>query len=176
MTSWITQNRWYLVACAVLVPAALLTASTVGLFPYLASVNGERVPVRAFEPVEYGSSTYTMLEHHSFDWRTQAGANAGLLEGTELVTVTLSVEPNGGEFTGCEFTLVDRDRERQWKPATTSDAAYEIAADARDYCLSDEVDPFRVEVFFVVPAGAARGASLELSYFLLEPRIISFGL
>lgn len=176
MRTWITQNRWYLIACAVLVPAALVTASTVGLFPYLESVNGDRVPVRAFESAEYGSASYTMLEHHSFDWTTQAGQRAGLLEGTELVTVTLSVEPGGGEFTGCEFTLFDHDRERQWDPASAADADFEIAADARDYCLSDEVEPYRVQVFFVVPAGAARGASLELNYFLLEPRVLSFAL
>lgn len=176
MTSWIRQNRWYLVACAVLVPASLVTASTVGLIPYLESVNGDRVSVRPFESAEYGSSSYTMLEHHSFDWTTQAGRAAGLLEGTELVTVTLSVEHIGGDFTGCEFTLFDKDRERQWDAASTADADFEIAADARDYCVSDETDPYRVEVFFVVPAGAAKGASLQVSYFLLEPRVLTFAL
>lgn len=176
MTSWTKQNRWYLLACAILVPAALVIASTVGFIPYLESESGQRIPVQSFVSAEYGSATYTMLEHHSFDWTTQAGENAGLLEGTELLTVTLGVTPGGGEFTGCEFTLFDNDRERQWDPASTYDADFATAAGTEEFCSSDAVDPYRLEVFFVVPAGASRDGFLELSYFTLQPSALSFEL
>ena len=174
MRTWLTQNRWYLVACAVLVPAALVTASTVSLAPYLQYESGDRVAVAPFESAVYGGATYTLLEHHSFDWTTEAGERAGLLEGSELVTATVSVTPGDGEFTGCEFTLFDHDRERQWDPSSTADADFET--DVPDYCLSDAVDPYRVQVFFVVPVGAAGGAFLELSHFTLLPRSLSFAL
>ena len=70
--TWLRQNRWYLAALAVLLPGALVVSATTHLIPFLQS-DGARIPVKAFDTVEYMGMEWSMVEHRSFDWSTEAG-------------------------------------------------------------------------------------------------------
>lgn len=169
-----TANRRYLIALAVLVPAAILAAMSSDWFRYQEFLRGEPIAAVAATPVEYAGGEFTLLEWHSFDSSTQAGQAASLLEGTELVTATFAVVPPSDGFF-CETSLVAADG-REWREASFSDADFEIASDAEGYCLSDSVDPFTLQVYYVTPKGAVDGATLRISVSSEAPAFLAFAL
>ena len=158
--TWFRQNRWYLAALAVLLPGALVVSATTDLIPFLQS-DGTRIPVKAFDTVEYMGMEWSMVEHRSFDWSTEAGERAGLLEGTALVTATFAIDP-GEVPTSCSFVLIDHDRIREWDDSGYGDADFEIAEDAEAYCDTEAEGPYRVQVYFIVPEEAAEGGFIEV--------------
>ena len=175
--TWLRSNRWYLVAVAVLLPAALFAAASTDWFRYIENLNGKPIEASQFDTVEYANNTWSLLEYRSFDSSSQAGANAGLVAGTELVTATFAVTPPpAGSGTTCEFTLFDASGTKEWDAASNSDVDFDIVEGAENYCQPDALDPYKLQVFFVVPEGTATGASLHLIALVEYPAYVRFAL
>jgi len=159
--TWARSNRWYLIALAILVPAAILVALHAGYWEYLEGRDGRPVAVTRDEPVAYSGATWTLTEWSAVDARSAEGTEAGLLPGTSLLAATLDVEP-GDAGLGCTVELTDAAGERIWQDAPYDLADYERDDDTIDYCDSSAEEPYRLQVHFVVPDDAVEGARLRL--------------
>lgn len=173
--SWLKTNRWYLVALAVLAPAALLIALSAARWSYVESANGRPISVSGSETVDYAGAEWSLLEWHSFSAQTDAGRAAALLPGTTLVTATLGVRP-GANPPSCDVELTDTAGERSWPESSYTEADFEIADSAQDYCDSSAEGPYKVQFVFVVPDDAADHPRLRLSVLDQLPTLLSFEL
>lgn len=173
--TWFKLNRWYLVSLAVLVPAALLVALSASWWSYLESAVGKPIAVRGSETVEYAGAEWSLLEWHSFSADTDAGEAAALLPGTTLVTATLGVRP-GASPPSCDVELTDTAGDRSWPEAGYTEADFDIADSAQDYCDSSAEGPYTVQFVFVVPDDAADHPRLRLSTLDQLPVLLSFEL
>ena len=160
--TWLRRNRWSLVAVAVLTPVAFLVSLSSGWWDYVEAENGRAIPVQGSNTVEYGGAQFSLLEWHAFDSLTQAGQSASLLPGTSLVTATIGIRP-GQLSPFCDVELTDTSARRTWPEAGYSDADFSIADDAESYCDSTATEPYRLQVYFVVPDDAADHPVLRLS-------------
>lgn len=171
--TWLRSNRWYLVALAVLLPAAFFVALSTDWFRYVENENGRPIEVRGFDSVEYAGATFSMLEHKAITADSDAGVAAGLLPGTSLVSATVRVRP-GESAPFCDVELTDTSGERSWPEASFSDADFDTAADAESYCSTDAEEPYKLQVFFVVPDDAAEHPRLELRVLDSQPDFLVF--
>lgn len=173
--TWLRSNRWYLVAVAVLLPVALFVALEAGWFRYVENRDGRPIVASAGETVDYAGAQWSLLESYSVDSETDRGQEAGLRPGTTLVSATVGVRP-GAEPPSCMFELTDASGDREWDQAALADADVTNAAGTETFCLSDAEDPYRVQVFFVVPDEAAHDMRLRVYTLTLYPDLILFEL
>ncbi len=174
--TWLRRNRWYVVALAVLLPVALVVALDAGWFRYLENRDGRPVAiVPAGETVDYSGAAWSLLESYSVDASTDRGQSVGLREGTTLISATIGVRP-GAEPPSCTVELVDAAGVRTWDEADSTDADVSAAEGTETYCSTDATEPYRVQVFFVVPDDAARDARLRLYNLAIYPDLILFEL
>lgn len=158
---WARANRWYLVALAVLVPAAILVSLHAGYWEYLEGRDGRPVAVTSGEPVDYSGATWTLTDWQAYPADSAEGQDASLFPGTTLLAATVDVEP-GTVGPGCSVELLDASGERVWQTASYDLAVYERAEDTIDYCDSEAEEPYRLQVHFVIPDDAVEGARLRL--------------
>ena len=173
--SWMLQNRWYLVALAVIAPLAVLVALGAGWFAYAEAESGRPIPVGENETVAFAGAEWTVTDAGSIASDTSAGESIGLLPGTSLVIVTLEVSP-GEEPPDCTLELTDASGARQWHPATYSDVDVEADENAETYCSTTAEGPYTLQSWFVVPEDAASGARLRLTNGDAEPEFLLFTL
>lgn len=174
--NWVTQNRWYLVAVGILLPVALVIALDAGWFRYVESRDGRPVAIAtAGETVEYRGAQWSLLESYSVDAASDRGQAVGLRPGTSLVSATIGVRP-GAEPPACTFELTDSTGARTWDEADAADADVTTGDDVESYCSTDATEPYRVQVFFVVPDDAVRDARLRVYDLTVYPELILFEL
>ena len=176
--TWWKSHRWSVVAIAVLAPIALLVAMSTGWFRYEERVNGRPVVVAQGERVDYAGAIWTLEDSTVIHAESQAGREAGLVEGLELVVANVRVNPSGVGGVGptCEVSLEDRDGRRTWDRATASDVSAETEPGTTDHCSPDDVETYLMQVMFLVPQGAGEGAHLVVKSGPELPRILSFTL
>lgn len=173
--TWLRTNRWYLVALAVLLPAAFLVALSTDWWRYAEGENGRPVEVQGNDSVEYAGATFSMLKAETFAADSDEGVEAGLLRGTSLVSTTLLVTP-GKEAPFCEVVLTDSLGNQTWPEASSSDASFYAADGTESYCSTDATEPYRLQVYFVVLSEAAEHPRLELRVFDALPDFLVFRL
>jgi hypothetical protein len=147
-----------------------------GFFGYLSDSEGEPIVVDGSQTVEYAGAQWSLLEWYSFDAESDAGASAGLLPGTALISTTLGVRPGEGEPPSCTLELEDASGERTWRTADYDESDFEHRDGTEETCLSDATEPYRLQVHFVVPDDAVEGARLRLFDGDLLPRLLLFPL
>lgn len=172
---WFARNRWYLAALAALIPAAIVVSLSAGWFGYAEAQRGRPTIVEGTATVDYAGAQWSLLEWHAFDASSNAGKAAGLLAGTSIVTATVGVTP-GAEPPSCAVDLLDSVGYRSWNEAGYSDADFEISDDAQSYCDSSAPRPYKLQVFFLVPADATERPQLRLSVLTLLPDTLLFQL
>jgi hypothetical protein len=169
------SNRWYLAAIAVLLPAAFVVSLTVDWFEHVGAQTGDPVAVPFGDTVEYAEARWSVSDTHTAPSTGAEGRDLALPTGTELLSVTLDVEP-GTVPPSCRVAVVDRAGSREWDEAFGLDSSYRIAESAESYCDSSLTDPYSVEFVFVVPLGASDGASMRLEVGEELPRFLVFDL
>ncbi len=172
---WLKANRWYLIAVAVLLPAAFLVALSSDWWDYVEEQEGHAIPVQGSAPVDYAGAQFSLLEWHAFDSTTQAGQAANLLPGTSLVTATVGVRPDSSA-PFCSVELTDASGQRSWPEAGYSDADFDIAGGTESYCSTEATEPYRVQVYFVVPDDATDAPVLRLAVRDEYPAFLAFEL
>lgn len=172
---WLTRNRWYLAALAVLLPAAFLVAASTDWFRYAEAQAGHPIAVQSGQSVEYAGATFSMLASDTIAAESEAGVGANLVQGTSLVTATLQVDP-GSKPPFCDVQLTDTAGDRRWPEALYRDADFAITEDAESYCSTEAEGPYKLQVYFVVPSGAAEHPRLELRVTDSLPDFLVFNL
>jgi hypothetical protein len=173
-TTWWRRNRWFLVALAVIVPAAVLVALSDGWFSYAEMEQGRATVVASGESGDYAGATWSVTDAGAIAADTDAGESIGLLPGTSLVVVTLEVEP-GDEPPSCTLELEDAVGTRLWDPATY-DVDVSADDDAETYCPTDAEGPYTLQTWFVVPDDAVKDSRLRLSTLDGLPELLLFEL
>ena len=176
--SWLRNNRWYLVAIAVVGPLAMLAAMSTDWFAYEERINGRPILVDEGDTVDYAGAAWTVDASYLVPAQSQAGREAEVPEGTELVVASVRINPSGvgDESPSCAVSLEDRDGTRTWDTASSSDVSLSIDEGASSYCDPDELNPYLLQVFFIVPDGAGEGARLIIESSDDFPRLLSLAL
>lgn len=173
--SWMTRNRWYLVALAVVAPAAVFVALGAGWFSYVEAENGRPTAVEPGEAAEYSGASWVLTDSGALAADAEGAADLGLLPGTSLVFVELEVTPVN-TAPDCTLELIDAAGVREWKPASYSDVDLEADEDAETYCSTSAEGPYTLQSWFVVPDDAVEGSRLRVSTFDGAPDLLVFGL
>ena len=159
--SWITHNRWYLVALAIVAPAAVLVALGAGWFSYVEAEDGRPIAVEPGDAIEYAGASWVLTDSGSIAAEDDGAENLGLLPGTSLVFVEVEVTP-GSAAPDCTLQLIDAPGVRMWSPASYSDVDLEADEDAETYCSPDAEGKYTLQSWFVVPDDAVADSKLRL--------------
>jgi len=176
--SWLRSNRWYLIAIAVLGPLAMLAAMSTDWFAYEERINGRPIVVEKGDTVDYAGAAWTLDASFVVPAESQAGREAEVPAGTELVVASVKINPSGvgDESPSCSVTLEDRDGTRTWDTALSGDVSLSIDEGASSYCDPSELNPYLLQVFFIVPDGAGDGARLIIESTDELPVLLSLAL
>ena len=149
MTDWLRRNRWFLVALAVLIPAAFAVSLIPRFFPYL-----ENRPVAI--DVDRGQvERYSGTDFQLTDLEVLDGERLNAPAGADVVVATFSVDViDPPEFSVCTVTVVGSidGVEREWNEAIES-SDYEIPDYFEEYCDLTDARRYHLQLVFYVPRG-----------------------
>ncbi|WP_395638806.1 hypothetical protein [Pseudolysinimonas sp.] len=169
MTAWLTRNRWYLVALAVLLPVAFVVSLIPRWFPYQGQ-QPQPESVALGETVRYSGADIELTALELLDgdrWAAPAGS--------DVVVATLSidvVEPP--EAARCEVHVVSSDAgfERRWDAELYSDSDYVVPDRFESLCTLTEPGSYDLQLTFLVPRGQVEQPVIELSSSAGLPRVL----
>lgn len=147
---WWRRNGLGLAAFAVLLPATVAVTSWNGW----ADVFSQRPSVAIDEspsgPFAFGAAEWRVVD--SARGRPEQ-SDVPLPEGMQLVVAQVEVTPNGEEGIGCTIELVERATGRTFV-ADSFDGYWDASPDTTAGCDSERIDPYVVELPFMVPDDA----------------------
>jgi hypothetical protein len=169
MTAWLKRNRWYLVALAVLIPAALLVSLLPRFLPYLGSLP-QYEDVALGETVRYSGADIQLTDLVVLD-----GDDIAAPLGADVVVATFVidvVEPP--ESALCELVVVSDEGgvERRWDEESYLDSEYEVPDDVEQFCSFAEPGRYDLQVTFPVPRGQVTDPVIELSSSAARPLVL----
>ncbi len=160
--SWFRRNLVALVAVAVLLPATLAVTfwnDWVGYWDQRASVP---TVVELGAEAQYGGAAWEVTDVRTAEPSSEFGRSIGLPADTRFVSVLLEVTPEQSS-PGCQFTLREESgRQRTWNTADLSPLDYYPQGDDSAFCDSERTDPYRIEVYFVVPVDVSEELVLTI--------------
>jgi hypothetical protein len=169
MRTWVAGNRWFLIALAVLIPAAFVVSLMPRFLPYV-----ERQPrpeaVALGEVVRYSGADIQLTALEVLDgdeWNARPGA--------DVVVATLNVDvvdPDDSAY--CTITLVSMDDgvEREWDSDLYSESDYEVADRFEQLCSFAERGSYELQVTFLVPGNGVTEPTVQLSSSAALPRVL----
>lgn len=168
MSLWWRRNRWYLVALAVLLPAAVLVAMTLRWLP---NVGDQPRPdhVAIGETVRYSGADIELTRVEVLDgleWNAPVGA--------DVVVATLDIDVVEPGEALCRVLIVSDEAgfERSWEPELYVDSDYEVPEGRETRCDLSEPGAYILEVTFLVPAGQVEAPVVELTSSAALPRVL----
>lgn len=170
MSGWLRRNRWYLVALAVLIPAAFVVSLIPRYFPYL-ETQPQLETVARGEVVRYAGADIELTSLETLD-----GDEWSAPQGADIVVATLAihvVEPP--EFSSCDIRLVasaETGYEREWTADSFTDSDYDIPDRFETLCVLDEARSYDLQLTFVVPRGEVADAVVQFSASAALPRVL----
>jgi len=166
---WLRRNWPALAAVAVLLPATLAITAANQWSTYLAGSPSSPLDVAAGASVEYGRSGWRIEGTERVSATSAAGQERELPAGTDLVTITVRVDPiellEDGTAELCSARLEENGGAgppRSWGNANSNPVPLAGPGPELRSCSSDERSPYTFEAEFVVPADAGDGATLSL--------------
>ena len=162
--SWMRENRWWLVALAVLVPASIVAALWPQWFDYQLRINPPVQRAEQGELVEYAGSQWRLDEWKYVLATSAEGDDLELPSGTQLVAALVTIEP-GADAPSCTAVLIDDERDRWWRTSIGSTPEFASAPDASNYCDPDMTGPYQAVFTWIVPAEVGRDGVVEVSVF-----------
>lgn len=148
MSDWLRRNRWFLVALAVLIPAAFVVSLIPRFFPYLenqpVAIDVDRGQVERYSGTDFQLTDLEVLDGD--EWNAPAGA--------DVVVATFSIDVIEPEPTVCTLTVVGTidGVEREWDEAIAS-SDYEVPDYFEEYCDLTDKRRYHLQVVFYVPRG-----------------------
>lgn len=167
MSAWWRANRWYLVALAVVLPAAIAVSMIPRWFPYVA-----RQPV--VESVPRGETVrYSGADIELLDLEVLPGDQWGAPEGADVVVAALDIDVVEPITSPCRVEVVSSENgfERRWQDSPYS-SDYEIPDDASTLCSFAEPGRYELQLTFLVPAGEVTEPVVQVRSELALPRVL----
>ncbi len=166
MRAWWRANRWYLVALAVAIPAAVAVAMVPRWLPYL-----ERQPVAEAvalgETVRYSGAELALVELTVLD-----GDDWGV-PGADVVVATLEVDVVEPVETLCTVEVVSSEGglERVWDAAPYS-SDFVVPDEFETRCSFAEAGRYDLQVPFLVPADEVAEPVVQVISAAELPRVL----
>jgi len=166
---WLRRNALALVAVAVLLPATLAITMANQWSTYLAGSPSRPLDVADGATVEYGHSGWQVEKTDRVSGTSAAGQERDLPAGTDLVIVTVRVDPieflEDGTAELCTARLEEdggTGLPRSWGNAAGSPISLDGPGPDLVSCSSDQRTSYTFDAEFVVPTDAGDGATLSL--------------
>jgi hypothetical protein len=182
---WFRRNRWALLAILVLLPATLGIMFVNQWVGYFAEWPSRPVRVAVGESVEYADARRSIESVDRIHGASAAGQDRGLPTGTDLVVVTLTVDPTGSGPVGdrdlCTVWLAESGGphgERKWSNASTGAISPKGPRPELVSCSSELNDPYSFVAEFVVPVDAGKSTTMTVGLAVAHalPAYASFAL
>jgi hypothetical protein len=172
LTAWLRQNRWYLVALLVLVPAAIVVSLVPRWFPYQQN-EPQPESVGLGQTVRYSGANISLDDLQLLD-----GAEINAPAGADVVVATLSIEVvEVPEAALCEVRVVSDESgfERFWDSESFVDSDYTVPEHFETLCTLSEPGSYDLQMTFLVPRGQVTDPAIELSSTAGLPRVLRLG-
>jgi len=170
---WLKRNRRALLAVLVLLPATLGIMFANQWLGYFEEWPSRPVPAAAGETIEYGNARWSIETSDRVLGDSAAGRERNLPAGSDLLVVTVAVDPTGtgpdGKTDLCSARLEESGRQeatRTW--SNTGPISLDGPGPERTSCSSTLTTPYTFDAQFVVPADAGKASSLSVSIVVVE--------
>lgn len=166
--TWLRANRWFLIALAVLIPAAFVVSLIPRFLPYLGD-QPRPEHVELGDVVRYSGADIQLTQLEVLDGQT-VNAPAG----ADVVVATFSIDVvDPPEFTICDVTLVSDENgvEREWKSELFV-GDYDIPDYFEMSCDLSEVGRYHLQVVFAVPHGEVLDPDVQVTSSDALPRVL----
>ncbi|MDO9398503.1 MAG: hypothetical protein Q7T71_18315 [Herbiconiux sp.] len=183
--SWWRRNWVGLVAFVVLAPVTVAVTFSNEWGRYYAERPSVPVDVARGEAIDYGGATWRLVEAERLPGGSAELQDAGMPEGTDLVVVTIEVEPTQLDAEGrsplCAVTLDELDapggaERRTWTDAIFSSIDYEADPSAENSCVAENTSPYRYESQYIVPSDVEGPLAVQLEVVSELPRYLHLAL
>ena len=166
---WLRRNSRALVAIVVLLPATLGIMFANQWIGYFEQWPSRPVDAAAGEALEYGNARWSIVATDRVPGTSPAGRERDLPDGTDLVVVTVRVDPTGFGPDGVPDLCTARLEEsgggtvtRSWSNGSRG-ALLGGAGPLLTSCSSEVSTRYSFEAEFVVPAGAGESSSFTIN-------------
>jgi len=172
---WFKYNAIALVAVAVLTPVTIAVTFSTEWSSFLTTRATQPIEVATGRVADFAGAEWRVADTERIPAESRGGVEAGLPAGSDLVLVTVEVDPGNisaenkssfcnvrlGEYEGSSDTAV-----RSWGDATFSAIDYRSPEGVESGCTPDIVEPYTFISTFVI----ADDASDDLAVLLEVPR------
>jgi hypothetical protein len=166
--AWLRANRWFLIALAVLIPAAVVVSMIARFLPYLGDQPRPEY-VELGDVVRYSGADIQLTQLEILDGRA-LNAPAG----ADVVVATFSIDViDPPEFTICDIALVSDESgvERTWN-AELFVGDYDSPDYFETSCDLTEVGRYHLQVVFAVPRGEVVDPDVQITSSEALPRVL----
>ena len=170
---WLRRNHRALLAVLVLLPATLGIMFANQWLGYFDEWPSRPVPAAAGETIEYGNARWSVEASDRVLGDSAAGRERDLPTGTDLLVVTVAVDPTGtgpdGKPDLCSARLEESGGQhatRTW--SNQGPISLDGPGPERTSCSSKLTTPYTFDAEFVVPAEAGESSSLSVSIVVVE--------
>jgi len=168
---WLKRNAVALVAVAVLTPATIAVTFSTEWSSYLTTRATQPIEVAEGRTAEFDGTEWRVTRTERVSSDSRAGVDAGLPAGSDLVMVTVEVNPGNvttedessfctvrlGEYEGSGDTAT-----RSWGDATFAAIDYRNPAGVESGCSPDIIEPYVFTSTFVIAHDANDNLGVQL--------------
>lgn len=174
MKHWLTRNAVALVAVAVLTPATIAVTFSTEWSSFLTTRATQPVDVAEGATAELDGAEWRVARTERISSASREGVEAGLPAGSDLVLVTVEVDPGDltaenessfctvrlGEYAGSRDSAI-----RSWGDARYAAIDYRTPEGVESGCSPDIIEPYTFTSTFVIADDASEnlGVLLEVS-------------
>lgn len=163
------HNLLALGAVAILLPATLWVSFANEWFTFYDAWPSRPIDVAAGQSLEYGGSTWLIESTDRITANSADGRERGLPTGTDLLAVTVRVDPpavtRADDEALCTTRLEETDGgapARSWIDATKSPISLTGTQPGLSSCSGEELSPYSFRAEFIVPSDAGSTAGLAI--------------
>jgi hypothetical protein len=178
---WLKQNAVALVAVAVLAPATVAVTFSTEWSSFLTTRPTQPIEVADGLAAEFDGAQWRVARTERISSASREGVDAALPAGSDLVLVTVEVDPGNltgedkssfctvrlGEYEGSRDTAV-----RSWGDATFSGIDYRTPDGVESGCSPDIIEPYTFTSTFVIADDASDDLGLLLQVSDELPRYL----
>jgi hypothetical protein len=167
--TWLKSNRWVLIALVVLAAASAWYSFAFDWTRYQDGNPTRILDVPEGKQATYGGGIFSLDDLTVLPGDSPEGEQYGVADGTDLVVVDLNVTPREGgdpeDFVQCEVRLLapSPDGEREWWPESFNPTTFPDGDPDVFSCNIAGGPAYVYREFFVVPAGGAADAVVQVT-------------
>ena len=170
---WLRRNSRALVAIVVLLPATLGIMFANQWIGYFDEWPSRPVTAEAGETLDYGNARWSVEGTDRVAGDSAAGRDRDLPAGSDLVVVTIAVDPTGTGPDGvpdlCTVRLEESGGQQPTRRWSNGGAIpLDGAGPDRTSCSSELTEPYTFDAQFVVPADAGEAGSLSVGIIVVD--------